>query len=324
MLIKDKFNPIFLKDYEINKKLSEKYKNFYDKDYIQDTIIYGNKGSGKYTFVNSIINSIYKTHIKKHKTIIKLGSKEFKLVISNYHFEILLDKYNNNFNNLCDIINYLTESKEINDICALKIIVIRNISSCKNDLLLFLKSKIEKSGNNYRFFLITDRISAIKIKYKGFFHCINVPYENKEIIANFFEKNIDNFNKKLFNNILKYTSNLNVLLTDYELGLLNKSKSFLDLKFTKIFNFIKDANKNPENIIKIRDEIYEINIKNIDFQIILKKILSELLSDKTIDNSKKQEIIYEYSKYSKRIVTCYKEQIHYESLICNLIYIYHK
>ena len=59
MLIKDKFNPIFLQDFEINKNIAEKYKNFYSKDYIQDTIIYGSGGSGKYTFVNSIINTIY-------------------------------------------------------------------------------------------------------------------------------------------------------------------------------------------------------------------------------------------------------------------------
>lgn len=324
MLIKDKFNPIFLDDFEINKNIAKKYLNFYNKEFIQNTIIYGSKGTGKYTFVNCIINSIYKKNIKKNKYNVKVGSKEVRIISSNYHFEILLDKYNNNFNNLCEIINYLTESKEINDICALKIIVIRNILACKNDLLMFLKSKIETSGNNYRFFLIADRISTINNKYRGLFHYINIPYENKEIITHFFEKKINNFNKKLFNSITKNTLNLNTILTEYELGLVNKSKSFIDLKYTKIFNLIKDSKKNPDNIIKIRDEIYEINIKNIDFQIILKRLLNELLNDKTLDKNKKFDVINEYSKYSSRLVNCYKEQIHYESLLCNLIYIYHK
>ncbi len=324
MLIKDKFNPIFLQDFEINKNIAEKYKNFYSKDYIQDTIIYGSGGSGKYTFVNSIINTIYEKKIKKNKSTIKLGSKEVRIVSSNYHFEILLDKYNNNFSNLCDLIDLLTESKEINNICVVKIIIIRNLSCCKNDLLLFLKSKIETSGNSFRFFLITDSVSTIESKYRGFFHFINIPNEKKDIITKFYEKNIENFNKKLFNSILKNTSNLNVILTEYELGLLNKSKSFIDLKFTKIYNLIKDSKKNPDNIIKIRDEIYEINIKNLDFQIILKRLLKELINDKNIPDDKKHEIINEFSTYSVRIVTCYKEQIHYEALLSRLIYIYHK
>lgn len=324
MLIKDKFNPIFLNDFEIHKNIAEKYKNFYDKEFIQDTIIYGNNGSGKYTFVTSIINTIYGVNIKKNKSIIKIGSKEVKIVSSNYHFEILLDKYNNNFSNLCELIDLLTESKEINNVCTVKIIIIRNLKSCKNDLLQFLKSKIEASGDSFRFFLITNSVSTIENKYRGFFHLINIPNEKKDVITKFYEKNIENFNKKLFNSILKNTSNLNVILTEYELGLLSKSKSFIDLKFTKIYNLIKDSNKNPDNIVKIRDEIYEINIKNIDFEIILKKLLKELLTNSTIPDNKKHEIVSEYSKYSIRIINCYKEQIHYEALLSNIIYIYHK
>ena len=97
MLIKDKFNPIFLNDFIINKNVANKYLNFYDKDFISDTIIYGNNGLEKYTFANSVLNTIYKTKILKSKTNLKIGSKEHKLITSNYHFEILLDKYNNNF-----------------------------------------------------------------------------------------------------------------------------------------------------------------------------------------------------------------------------------
>ena len=286
MLIKDKFNPIFFFFFEIHSNLAKKYINFYNKEFIQNTIIYGFDGSGKYTFVNSIINSIYKKNIKKNKYNVKIGTKEVRIISSNYHFELLLDKYNNNFNNICEIIEYLTESKEINDICAVKIIVIRNILACKNDLLLFLKNKIETSGNNYRFFLIADRISTINNKYRGIFHYINIPYENKEIITQFFEKKINNFNKKLFNSITKNTLNLNTILTEYELGL--------------------------------------VNIKNINFQIILKRLLNELLNDKNLEHKKKHDIINEYSKYSSRLVNCYKEQIHYEALLSNIIYIYHK
>ena len=323
MLIKDKYNPIFLKDFIINKKIAEKYSKFYNKSNITNTIIYGEKGGGKYTFIKSIINTIYDNNIVTKNIIIKLGSKEHKIILSNYHFEILVDKYNNNNNNICEIINYLTESEGINNLCNFKIIIIRNLNVCKNELLLFLKNKIESVGN-YRFFITTNKISSINKKYKGLFHFINFVKENKAIITNYYENRIDNFNKKLFQNIIKDTSNLNIILTNYELGLLNKSKSFLDLKYKKIFDLIKDSINNPENIVKIRDEIYEINIKNINFSEILIKLFNELLKDKNIENKKKHDIINAYSKYSINIVNCYKEQIHYESLLSNIIYIYHK
>ena len=71
-------------------------------------------------------------------------------------------------------------------LCNLKIILIRNLSYCKNEILLFLKNKIETCGNNYRFFLITDKITNINMKYKGLFHYINVCYEDKKIITNYF------------------------------------------------------------------------------------------------------------------------------------------
>ena len=324
MLIKDKFNPIFLKDYEINKKIVEKYKNYFNKDYITNILVHGNSGSGKYTFCKCILNTIYNQNIKTSKNIVKISGKEQKLIVSNYHFEILIDKYNNNTSNICNVIDFITENREINNVCKLKIIIIRNLHFCKCDLLIFLKNKIETCGNNYRFFIISNSISRLNSKYRGFFDFIHIPYDSIENITSYFEKKIDNFNKKNFLKIIKETRNLNELLTNYELSLLSKSKYFIELKLNKIYSLIKDSLKNPENVCKIRDEIYDVNIKNLDFDIIIKKILNLLLKDKELLHNKKHEIIEEYGKYSLRIHNAYKEQIHYESLISKIIYIYHK
>ena len=324
MLIKDKFYPIFLKDYEINKKTVEKYKNYFNKDYITNILVYGNSGSGKYTFCKSILNTIYNQNIKTSKNVVKISGKEQKLIVSNYHFEILIDKYNNNTSNICDIIDFITENKEVNNICKLKIILIRNLHFCKGDLLIFLKNKIETCGNNYRFFITSSSISRLNSKYRGFFDFIHIPYDSTENITSYFEKKIDNFNKKNFLKIVKETKNLNEILTNYELSLLSKSKAFIELKLNKIYSLIKDSIKNPENVCKIRDEIYEVNIKNLDFNIIIKKLLQLLLKDEELLHNKKHEIIEEYAKYSLRIYNAYKEQIHYEALISKIIYIYHK
>jgi len=324
MLIKDKFNPISFNDYEINKKIIEKYKYCFNKDYIPNILVYGNSGSGKYTFCKSIINTIYNKNIKTSNNIIKIGSKEQKIIVSNYHFEILIDKYNNNTSNISDMIDYITENKEINNICKLKIIIIRNLNNCKNDLLIFLKNKIETCGNNYRFFIITNSISRLINKYRGFFLFIYIPYDTIENITSYFGKRIENFNKTKFSKIVKETRNLNKLLTMYELSLVSNTKPFLEIKLNRIYLLVKDSIKNIDNISKIRDEIYEINIKNLDFNIIIKKLLDILLKDKDLLHDKKHEIIRAYGDYSIRICNSYKKQIHYEALISKIIYIYHK
>lgn len=323
MLIKDKYNPLLLKDFVINKKIATKYDKFYDKNFIPNTIVYGNNGVGKYTFVKCLLNSIYDKEIFTKNVVLKIGSKEHNILSSNYHFEILVDKYNNNINNICEILDFLTESKEINGVCNLKIVIIRNICYCKNDILSFIKNKIESSANNYRFFLITNKISTINNKYRGIFHFINFVQEDKNIIINYFQEKIPKFNKALFTKLIKDSSNLNYILTNYELGLLTKTKSFSELKIKKIMGLIKESIKNPDNIIKIREEIYELNIKNLNFNDILKKILKLLLEDKNLSHDKKFKIIQLYSSYSQKIVNCFKEQIHYEALLSGIIYVYH-
>ena len=74
----------------------------------------------------SIINNIYDEEIKTFNSVFKIENKTtYYKLRSEYHFEIFLKiSIINNKNCLFEIIDYLTETKEINQVCLeVKIIV---------------------------------------------------------------------------------------------------------------------------------------------------------------------------------------------------------
>ena len=76
--------------------------------------------------------------------------------------------------------------------------------------------------------------------------------------------------------------------------------------------------------VAARNEIYNLNIKNIKLTKIFKNILIKLLENPKIQNDKKYEFIKCFTKYNERQINSYKQQIHYEALCMELIHIYHK
>jgi DNA polymerase III delta prime subunit len=320
MLLKDKYSPKFLEEFEINKGIAIKYKEFFSKDYIPHTIIHGANGVGKYIFIKAVINTIFETNVICVPNSVIIDSKEIKFLVSTYHFEIIFNKYNFNILKFCKIIDYLTESKNINK-TGFKIFIIKLININNKDIYSFIKKKIENCYNNYRFLIITNNITNMKY-FKGLFHFVRIPMENKDIIKSFFKKHVSDINVKLLDSVCKDRNNLNELFINYELGLVCKTKSFITQKKNKIIKLIKDSITSPLNILKIRGELYEINIKNIDIVYFMKQILDYYIKS-DLSNKKKMEICNKYADFSSIIPFSYKIQIHVETLISNIIIIYH-
>jgi hypothetical protein len=317
MLLKDKFSPVFLKDFIINKDVSNVCSKLISNNYIPHMLFHGPIGSGKYTTAKSIINTIYGENIVSYNKIFKINGKEIELKCSNYHFEILIDKYNSNRSMICDIIDYFTETQDINAECHTKIIIIRNLNYLNPDFLSFLKNKMEVSNEYYRFFTIAHNVSYIPNKFRGLFTYIRIAYNNDKIINNFFKT------KGLILPKCSKSKNLNELLTLYELDNSPSYKTFNHNKQTQIISLIKDAINNPDNILKIRDILYIINIKNIKVNTILKNILRHFIDMKDFDFNKKKQLCEICALYDERTNHSYKNQIHYEALFSKIIYIYH-
>jgi DNA polymerase III delta prime subunit len=318
MLLKDKYKPHFLDEFIINKNYANKCSKLVTKDFIPHILFHGPVGCGKYTLCKSIINNIYDEEIKTFNSKFKIENKEHTISCSEYHFEIFLDKYSNNKNCLFEIIDYLTDTKEINQVCLVKIIVLRNLNYCNSDLFSYLKNKMEVSSDNYRFFVTTNNVSYIPDRLRGLFFYVKLNYEEEKVIEEFLKYNNVKYDYKL----LKSCRNMNIFFTKTELLNICKSKTFTELKEKQIIKLINDSINNPDNILKIRDILYEINIKNIKMIQILKNILSHFLKSK-IDEDKKIKLCKMFAKYDHRVQMSYKSQIHYETLFMQVIYLLH-
>jgi replication factor C subunit 3/5 len=321
MFIKDNYTPIFFKDYIIHKNLTPKLINLLHFD-LPHIIFYGPNSCGKTTLCKSFISELYNTKIEtiKKKFTIKIlnNTKDIYINQSEYYFEILIDKYliyNKQY--LINLIISLTETNDINEACLYKIIVIKNIDLLPIDFYLFIKNTIEKKYNTIRFIFITSNISKIKL-YKSFFLLFKVNEAKKEEkiqLINHIIKDrkikvnidIDNLsNNNLINMILKF-----------ELLLFNNSYIFQeDLFIEKIIKLIEE--KKINNIIVLREILYEIMALNINFKPILNKILKMFLQKKLSSNTK-YNIIELYSKYNTKSIKSYKNVIIIESLLVNIM-----
>ena len=83
--------PIFIDDFKIHTNLIPKFKKLCEND-IGNILIYGPKGSGKYTLAKSMINTFYNKKIECNKKVVTLDKKELVFYSSQYHFEIILTK----------------------------------------------------------------------------------------------------------------------------------------------------------------------------------------------------------------------------------------
>jgi DNA polymerase III delta prime subunit len=307
----DKYKPIFLDDYKIHLNLIPKLK-FLCKTDITNILVYGPKGSGKLTLVKSLINTYYNTDIIEINKFVKINNKEVSFKSSKYYFEIILDSYYNK-KKFEELLLYLCDSNDINS--KFKLIIIKNIEYINDDSFRILKYFIEKKYNNIRFILITSNISNINNFLKGSFLLFRVPYPNKNELFDYIST-IYNIKASKLKTIINESTNLTSLFLQLEINILNNYicpyKTYSN-KFVKLLE-----SKNINNIIKIRELLYTIMSKNYDLKLICHSILNKFL---TKNSDKKKELIELFTNYDNTNKS-FKNIIHIESLLINIIKLY--
>ena len=132
-------------------------------------------------------------------------------------------------------------------------------------------------------------------------------------------------NKELNNKILTkivYDSkrDINRLMIILENTLLNPNYVYRDEigeKVKVIVNLM--LSKNPNNTLIIRENLYNLSSSIIGINVIVKKLLNELLK-LDISSNLKFNIISKIAEFDRNICHSYKEIIHLEALIINIMY----
>ena len=282
--------PIFIDDFKIHTSLIPKFKKLCEND-IGNILIYGPKGSGKYTLAKSMINTFYNKKIECNKKVVTLDKKELVFYSSQYHFEIILTS-NLNKKGLVNLINYITDSKDITN--SFKLILIKNIELIDNDTIKILKFIVEKKFEDFKFILTTSNITHLDKFYLGFFLPLRLPTPTKKDLKAFLIKKYK-FKKEKVDKILEKNLPFNDLLLYSEI--LKKKKIYIDpiSKNTKsLITLIKK--KKLSNVLKIREILYDLMSKNYSLIQVKQNILKNLLNDSDITPNKKYKIISLFTK----------------------------
>jgi hypothetical protein len=324
MLLFDKIKPIFFNEYIINKDITHKLKNFIKYD-IDNLILYGKEGSGKFTLLKSLLNEYYNKDIKTSLVSFKINTnynnyKNISIYNSIYHFEIVINKYFvSNKVLLMNLLNIITSDSSVNN-NDYKIIIIRNLHYANTEFILSIKNIIEKKYNSIKFLLTTTNLTNVII-LKPFCALVRIKYSPKNDISNCINKYVKSNNIKIKKNVIEtivnenYSYGLNKILIKLEKKIINvKYDDILLDNYNIILQLMNE--KKLININKIRNILYDLQSKNINIETIFKLLIDYIIKSKI---KEKETVIDMIIYYNKNYNKSYKNIIQIESLIINII-----
>ena len=261
----------------IKKHETEKTKkNNNDQFMLNNILIYGPKGRGKYTLALDIIKKYSESNLNYQKKMTNIYNKnDYNIKISDIHYEIDIDLlgcnskilFNILYNNIIDNIQ-LKNKKE-------GIILLKNFHNIDYELLDIFYSYLQKimfSKFKLKFIILTEHISFITNDILNIFKIIYIEKIPKSTYKKLYKaKDIDKINNL---NYLKYNIDCKILLEPYK----NICDKIIDTITSKNIDFNQ-----------IRTYIYDLLIYNTNiydaYYYILETLIKKNLLNKTNINS---------------------------------------
>jgi hypothetical protein len=337
---------------ELNKIIDKFPKNI---DELENLIIYGPPGSGKYSQVLNLLRKYSPSELKYDKKITANTEKQqYTYRISDIHFEIDMSLLGCNSKILWHEIFF-----QIVDIISVKpkkigIILCKNFHLIHAELLEIFYSYIQQynhkqSNIKIKFFLMMEHISFLPTPIINACHLLRIGTPNKEkykeMILN--NKNEHNLEEGFPNRISEYKKKNkidNIHSTEFanqSINIINETDigNILNIKETRFFplvsftkelpkdafniicdNIIKDILE-PNNIVftSFRDTLYEILTYNLDMAECLWYIISYFIDNGHLKNKDISDILKKTYTFLKYYNNNYRPIYHLESIIFYII-----
>tara|TARA_B100001540_G_scaffold296496_1_gene298249 strand:+ start:27 stop:989 length:963 start_codon:yes stop_codon:yes gene_type:complete len=309
-------------DYLKNKEDNDLHSNFNykiipdDINNLQNLIIYGPPGIGKYSQMLSIIKKYSPTNLKYEKKMsITFNKNIYYFKISDIHFEIdvaLLGcnsklLWNEIYNNIIDVI--LTRSVPVG------IIVCKNFHEIHSELLEIFYSYMQSMLNSQislKFIILTEEISFIP---KNIINCSKTFPISRPSKNTYSKKLKINMNKKTTDSI----TNIKDLISN------NTQYSYSSQQiFKDIISTINYPNLKMFNFIDIREKLYELFIYNYNIPNFIWNVLNYLIISDKIKEEYNAKVLIKTYEFLKYFNNNYRSIFHLESYILYLISIVHE
>lgn len=312
---------------------SWRYSNF------QHLIVYGPNGTNKHHIINNLLQKIYsKKAIQLQDveyTINGYSNTKTKVMIKQSKYHIVIEPNNNGFDKY--LIQEIIQDYAKTEILSIlkykklfKIVVIDKIDNLSYYAQASLRRTMEKYADTCKFIFISEQLSKIIEPLKSRCLLVRVPLPSKneivqKIITISDEENINISMDQLKIIIANSDNKINNAIWYLEFiknGIPIKKNDWTYLIDNVINIIIKNINTKKKNlksmIISIRENFYTLFITNINFQLIIRKIMLALLEyEFPIDI--KYQIIQNTSIFENRISQGTRYIIHLEAYILKIM-----
>lgn len=316
---------------ELHEKEKEELDKMCDDHSIPHIIFYGKEGVGKKTVIDYYLERIYGKGINKlvEATYEINGSgnntNKVKVKQSNYH--IIIEPHNNNFDKhlIQNIVKEYAKRIPLNiEKRKYKVVYIKNLDNLSQLCQYSLRRTLEKYSDTCRFIMCCNILSKIIEPLKSRCLCYNIKsISNKKltelILYEIYKKKIKIDYKKCKEIIKMANGSIKKVLLKLELYKeTGKIYNSYEENIEKIWKLLK--RKETENIITIREIIYEMMITNINTRNIVKDLTLKIIED-NISEKKKSKIIRLSSEIDVNLINARRHIIQLETLMINIIYI---
>jgi len=350
------------KKMNIHAKLEKIYKTLPKKiNELNNMIIYGPSGVGKYTQMLSLIKRYSPSNLKYEKKLtISFDKKQFLFKVSDIHYEIDMALLGCNakllwhdiYQQIIDIVSSKTDKSGI--------IVCKNFHEIHSELLENFYSYMQSVNShiNLKFVIITEEVSFLPDSVLNCCKIIRLPRPTKamynkcklsynestytpiskntnlEDIQNIKELHVETQIINVPNDTLNDTYNdahekkTNKKTTAKKASTLYSEKqniSIMNDNYQIICNKIIDIIKNYKNIryLKFRDTLYDLLIYNLNISQCVWYILKILINDNYIDESKLSDILIKTYRFFQYYNNNYRPIYHIENYVYSLCKIIH-
>ena len=314
-LLKNNFED-YLKD-DINIKLRF---NIPDKiDDLNNIIIYGAEGTGKYTKALQIINNYSPSRLKYNKKILIPNNKnDYFIKISDIHYEVDMELlgcnsktlWNDIYTNIIDIVNHSSVCRGI--------ILCKNFHIINNELLEIFYSYMQtdifntNNVNNIKFIILTNHISFVPKSIRNICNIIR----SEKMSINSYKKQF-NIGRNVDVNVLNNLKHVQLLKDDYDIMV--PYKNICD----KILEMIIDYNS--IDFMDLRNILYDLLILNLNIPDCIYYILSKLIENgalcvKSVGNEERMNELFNSTyMFFKYFNNNYRPIYHLENYILYLV-----
>lgn len=325
-LFQHKYIPIKKDDFYFNQDKLEIIDKYLEKFELPNCIFYGPYGSGKLVLAKYLINQYFNNDnlvYYSKKIIYNLKEEEIDIQKSIHHYEI--DCNNFNLNDKKFIVEFISEISKTNNINnnKIKIIIIKNAENLSYNTQIIISKLIEDFFKTCRFIFISHSLTKLISKLRTHCQLINIRKPSIDKI-NLILNNIS-INENINTDCLEEIS-INCDLNINSAIFMLQQYQFTD-SIVNNFNyqpyikqFIETIMKfNERDISKLREEIYNILIYDINIYNLLELFLIQIYNNETLDNDNKFKILTAITNYSYITNKGYRQVYHYELLFYSVI-----